>query len=62
MLEDSKGICAISGSPSIKINDHGQTAELTQQNIDNADNDILVEFLPFVNLKKVIRDSDQLDN
>lgn len=49
LLEDSKGICAISGSPSIKINDHGETAELTQQNIDNADNDILVEFLPFVN-------------
>jgi hypothetical protein len=51
LLEDSKGICAISGSPCIKITNHGQTAEPTQQNIDNADDEILAEFMPFVNLK-----------
>ena len=30
---------------------HGQTAEPTQQNLNNADDEVLAEFMPFVTLK-----------
>lgn len=51
LLEDSKGICAISGSPCIEITFHGQTAEPTQQNLDNAREEVLAELMPFVSFK-----------
>jgi hypothetical protein len=51
LLEDSMGVCTISGSPCIKISFHGQTAELVQQNLDNAREEVLAELFPFVNLK-----------
>lgn len=45
LLEDSKGICSIAGSPCIKIDFHGQTAEPTQKNVDNANEEVLAELL-----------------
>lgn len=57
LLEDSMGICTISGSPCIKISFHGQTAELTQNNTENAREEVLVELFPFINLKKVEKET-----
>lgn len=51
LLEDSIGICAI-GGPCIEITHHGQTAEPTQQNIENADQEVLAVLLPFVDVKQ----------
>lgn len=53
LLEDSKGICSIAGSPCIKIDFHGQTAEPTQKNVDNSNEEVVAELVPFVNIKKV---------
>ena len=52
LLEDSKGICAISGSPSIEITFHGQTAEPTQKNVENASEEVVAELIPFSLLQK----------
>lgn len=51
LLEDSKAVCAISGSPSIEIIKHGQTAEVTQQNIENAEPEAIAELCPVLNLQ-----------
>jgi len=58
LLEDSKGICAISGSPCIEIIFHGQTAEPTQKNIDNTRDEVLTELMPFVDIKE----NEDVDN
>lgn len=52
LLEDSKGTCPIGGPDCIKIINHGQTAEPTEKNIENADDEVLSELIPFVNIKK----------
>ena len=46
LLEDSKATCAISGTPSIEIIFHGQTAEPNQQNVDNVCPEVAAQLLP----------------
>lgn len=46
LLEDSKATCPIGGPDCITIKKHGQTAEPSQQNIKNADKQVLAELLP----------------
>ncbi|PKH49679.1 DUF4280 domain-containing protein [Tenacibaculum sp. Bg11-29] len=46
LLEDSMATCAIAGSPCVEITDHGQIAEVTQQNIENTDEDTLAQLNP----------------
>lgn len=46
LLEDSKATCAISGTPSIEIIFHGQTAEPNQQNVDNVRPEVAAQLLP----------------
>lgn len=48
LLEDSKGICAVAGSPCIKFTHTGQKAEPSQQNFDNADEELLVQVSPLM--------------
>lgn len=52
LLEDSKGNCPIGDPDCITIINHGQTAEPTKKNVDNADNEVLAELIPFVDLGK----------
>lgn len=56
LLEDSKGTCPIGGTDCIRIINHGQTAEITQSNIDHADQEVLTELFPLVNLKELAED------
>ena len=46
LLEDSKATCPIGGPDCITIKKHGQVAEVSQQNIKNADKKVLAEILP----------------
>ena len=46
LLEDSKATCPIGGPDCITIKKHGQIAEVSQQNIKNADKKVLAEILP----------------
>lgn len=50
LLEDSKATCPIGSTDCITIINHGQTAELSKQNIENADKEVLTELFPFVSL------------
>ncbi|KFF03100.1 DUF4280 domain-containing protein [Chryseobacterium luteum] len=52
LLEDSKATCPIGSPDCITIINHGQTAEATAQNVNNADEEVLAELLPFVNIKR----------
>lgn len=61
LLEDSKGICAISGSPSIAITFHGQTAEPTQKNVENASEEVVAELFAAIDTRKYIRKTDNIE-
>ena len=52
LLEDSKATCPIGGPDCITIINHGQTAEVSAQNVENADDEVLAELIPFVNIKE----------
>lgn len=51
LLEDSKATCAVSGTPSIEIIFHGQTAEPNLQNVNNVRPEVLAHLMPFVEEK-----------
>lgn len=53
LLEDSKATCAIAGSPCVSITDHGQVANVSQQNMDNTKEDTMEELNPMVNMKNL---------
>ena len=53
LLEDSKATCPIGGPDCIKIDNHGQISEVSAQNLKNADEEVLAELMPFVDLKEV---------
>ncbi len=46
LLEDSMATCVIAGSPCVEITNHGQVAEVGQQNIDNTDEETLAQLNP----------------
>lgn len=56
ILEDSKAICAIAGTPCIEIIDHGQRAEASQQNFKNADQDVQQQINPLVNAEGMYKE------
>jgi hypothetical protein len=43
LLESSKATCPIGSKDCIKIANHGQTAEVSSQSVDNADQEVLAE-------------------
>lgn len=49
LLEDSKATCPVGAPDCISIIFHGQTAEISQQNIDNADKQVIAQMLPGFN-------------
>lgn len=51
LLEDSKATCIIGGKDCIRITNHGQVAELSQQNFKNANPEILNELFPFIDFQ-----------
>ncbi|QDP85342.1 DUF4280 domain-containing protein [Chryseobacterium sp. SNU WT5] len=48
LVEDSKAVCAIAGTPCIEILDHGQRTEASKQNFKNADKDVQQQINPLV--------------
>jgi len=53
LLENSKANCVISGSPSISIINHGQTAEGSVSDTDDADKDAQTQINPMVDITDV---------
>jgi len=53
ILETSKAICAIAGTPCIEIIDHGQRAEASPQNFKNADKDVQQQINPLVDIESI---------
>lgn len=51
LLEDSKATCPVGAPDCIAITFHGQTAEVSQQNVENGDDQVLAQLLPGVNFK-----------
>ncbi|MBV6880304.1 DUF4280 domain-containing protein [Epilithonimonas ginsengisoli] len=47
LLEDSKATCPVGSKDCITIIDHGQTCEISQQNIKNARSEVLTVICPF---------------
>lgn len=48
LLEDSKATCPVGSKDCITIIKHGQTAEVSSQNVKNANKEIITELCPFV--------------
>lgn len=53
LLETSKAVCAVAGSPCIDIVFHGQTAAVSSANAEKADEDVQSSLNPLVNVKKM---------
>jgi hypothetical protein len=53
LLEDSKGICSVAGSPCISITFHGQIAEVSPQNVQNVDNEDILMICPVMDLSEL---------
>lgn len=53
LLENSKANCVISGSPSISIINHGQTAEGSVSDTDDVDKDAQAQINPMIDITDV---------
>jgi len=62
LLEDSKATCPIGSPDCITIVNHGQTAEVSQKNVKNADKQVLMELFPFTEMGDYIRKTDQIES
>lgn len=51
LLESSKATCPIGSPDCITIINHGQTAEVSQQNVKNADKEVVAELFPMMDLE-----------
>ncbi|ROI06364.1 DUF4280 domain-containing protein [Chryseobacterium sp. G0240] len=61
IVEDSKAVCAIAGTPCIEVIDHGQRAEASRQNFKNADRDIQQQINPLVDSEEMSKDQLSYD-
>jgi len=48
LLEDSKATCPIGSKDCITIVKHGQTAEVSSQNVKNANKEVVLELCPLI--------------
>jgi hypothetical protein len=55
ILENSKAVCAIAGTPCIEIIDHGQRAEASQQNFKNANKEVHKQINPLVSPEEMYK-------
>lgn len=53
LLEDSSGTCAVGGPESVKFINHGQIAQVGQQNFNNAQPEVMQSLNPAVDSKQV---------
>lgn len=60
LLEDSKGVCAVGGSPCVEISFHGQTAEMSGENAEKADKQTVLVLCPLLDTGSAIRQTDHL--
>ena len=60
ILEDSKAVCAVAGTPCIEIIDHGQRAEASQQNFKNADQDVQQQINPLVDSESMYKEQSSM--
>ena len=51
LLEDSKATCPMGAPDCITIINHGQTAAISQQNVENGDEEVLKLLLPLCPIK-----------
>lgn len=52
LLENSKAICSVGGSPCVEITFHGQVAEVSKNNVNKADEQVQVILNPLVVAKE----------
>lgn len=62
LLEDSKANCPMGAPDCITIKNHGQTAEITENNIKNSSPQILSEILPGVNFNDLDDETIMIKN
>ena len=55
LLESSKAVCAVAGSPCIEIVDPGQITEASKQNFENADREVHNQLNPLADVKDLMR-------
>jgi hypothetical protein len=58
LLEDSKATCPIGSKDCITIIKHGQTAEVSSQNVKNANKEAVAELCPFLSLEEEDNEND----
>jgi len=56
IVENSKAVCAIAGTPCIEIIDHGQRAEASKQNFKNADPELQQQINPLVDAETMYQE------
>ena len=56
IVETSKAVCAIAGTPRIEIIDHGQRTEGSPQNFKNADKDVQQQINPLVDAEEMYKE------
>lgn len=61
LLEDSKATCPIGGKDCIQITYHGQIAQITQQNIKNANKDVVKILCPMMKVEEENEDHNNDD-
>ncbi|AZA84856.1 DUF4280 domain-containing protein [Chryseobacterium lactis] len=62
IVENSKAICAVAGTPCIEIIDHGQRAEASQQNFKNANPDVQQQINPLVDAEEMRKEEKNEDD
>ncbi len=60
ILEDSKAICPISGSPCISVIAHGQTVEGSSSSSKEANSDVQQQLNPMVNLEEMNAENSEI--
>jgi hypothetical protein len=62
IVEDSKAVCAVAGTPCIEIIDHGQRAEAGAQNFKNADKEVQQQINPLVDAGEMRKEEKNDDD
>lgn len=62
LIEDSKATCPIGGSDCIEIKRHGQKAEISREQLRNADRMVLHQINPLVNLDDLLDSLEDEDS
>ncbi|WP_295811469.1 DUF4280 domain-containing protein [uncultured Apibacter sp.] len=61
LLEDSKAVCAVAGTPCISITHHGQIEEPSMQNFKNVDRKIQSQLNPLIDIQDMEQTGDYLE-